>query len=292
MNEPQKGAEKRPSPSIPLPSDGRGKVFGILCAILRPCAGFVPVLVLLFFVGALLWAKQQDPFSRKWFTIKTADGGSMKCVAVLSKPIRPCPVIIYAHGSGGSLMNDGFDLRQMAEMGLATISLEYNQSNGVAFNDQFIALIQYIVRQKWANKNAVAWVGFSLGANRMLDFAAQHPEQQPQLLVQLSGAGLSERQTNGRLELLHHPVLLVYGGQDEIFPVTDTKHPASVLQSNGVPVELKVIPSLPHGMGPERGVVFRSIGEYCRSHLVGKNASPSRSPRATRWNCATSACST
>ena len=79
----------------------------------------IHVLVLLLFLGALFWAKEQDPFSRKWFTLKTADHGSVKCVAVLPKPMRQYPVIIYAHGSGGTLMNDGNDLRQMAELGLA-----------------------------------------------------------------------------------------------------------------------------------------------------------------------------
>ena len=272
MSEPQKGARdtssalRSPSPHLMR----RRKVFCALCSFLRPCSGFVPVLVLLLFVGALLWAKAQDPFSRKWFTV-LAGGQYFKCVAVLPKPIHLRPVVIYAHGSGGSLMNDGFELRQMAELGLAIVSLEYNQSNGVAFNDQFDALLQYITRKKWADTNNVAWVGFSLGANRMLDFALRYPERQPQLLVQISGAGLDPSTTNCQQSTnLHCPVLLIHGDQDEIFPIADTKRLASVLQTNGVPVELKIIPALPHGMKPERGVVFRSIGEYCRSHLAGE----------------------
>ncbi len=71
-------------------------------------------------------------------------------------------------------MNDGNDLRQMAELGLAVVSLEYNQTNEAAFDAQFEALLRYLDQQKWANTNAIAWVGFSLGANRMLDFALQH----------------------------------------------------------------------------------------------------------------------
>jgi len=267
MIEPQKNAE--PSPSIPLLSDGRG---GYFCAPLRPLVGFFPLLVILLFLGALLWAKEHDPFSRKWFTLKIADNDSVKCVEVLPKPIRQYPVVVYTHGSGGTLMNDGDDLRQMAELGLATISLEYNQTNEAAFAPQFEALLRYLDRQKWANTNAIAWVGFSLGANRTLDFALQHPEQQPQLLVQLSGAGMPEGQEDSRLNSLHCFVLLIHGDQDQIFPVADIKRLASVLQTDGLPVELKIISNLPHGMEPERGVVFRSIGEYCRSHLTGTNA--------------------
>lgn len=224
---------------------------------------------MLLFLGALFWAEWQDPFSRKWFTV-FADGHSFKCVAVLPKPVRPCPVIIYAHSSGGNLMNDGNDLRQMAELGLAAVSLEFNQTNEVVFSVQFQALLNYIGQQKWANTNAIAWVGFSMGANRMFDFVLQHPEQRPQLLVQLSGAGLQEGQTNNHLESLHCPTLLIHGEMDETFPVADTKRLALLLQTNGLPVELKIISGLSHGMEPERGVVFRSIGEYCLTHLVGE----------------------
>ena len=264
------------------------------CAFLRPIRidlhrlGFIPNhysvttqknfiwggLVILLFLGALFWAKEQDPFSRKWFTLKTGDHGAVKCVAVLPKPLRQYSVIIYAHGSGGNLMNDGNDLRQMAELGLATVSLEYNQTNEAAFDTQFEALLRYLGRQRWANTNAIAWVGFSLDANRMLDFALQHPEQQPQLLVRLSGAGVNQPSTlNPQFSTdLHCPVLLIHGEQDEVFPLADTKQLASVLQTNGLSVELKIIPSLPHGMEPERSVIFRSIGEYCLTHLAGKDA--------------------
>jgi predicted esterase len=226
-------------------------------------------LALLFF-GALFWAKEQDPFIRKWFTLKAADGSSFKCIAILPKPMRYYPTVIYAHGRTGNLISDGSNLRQMAELGLAVVSLEYDQTNEGSFAAQFETLLRYLGRQKWADTNATTWVGFSLGANWTLDFALQHPEQQPQLLVQLSGGGLSVGQTDSRLVLLHCPVLLIHGDQDEIFPVTDTKRLASVLQTNGRPTELKIISGLPHNMEPEHGVIFRSIGEYCRSHLVGK----------------------
>ena len=244
------------------------------CAFLRPLISFIPLLVILLFFGALLWARGQDPFHRKWFTLKTADHSFVKCVAVLPKPMRQYPVVIYADGmqSAGNSSNDGNDLRQMAELGLAAISLEYDQTNETAFAAQFEALLRYLDRQAWVNTNAIAWVGFELGANRMLDSALRHPERQPQLLVQLGGAGLPTGQTNSYLKSLHCPVLLVHGDQDEVFPLADTKRLASALQAQGLSVELKIIPGTSHGMEPERGVVFRSIGEYCRSHLVGKDA--------------------
>lgn len=262
--EPQKNTENA--------EKGNWNCFWVLCAFLRSLVCFSPLLVILLFLGALFWAKEQDPFFRKWFTLKTANHSAFKCVAVLPKPIRQYPVVIYAHGSGGNLMNGGDDLRQMAELGLATVSLEYTQTNETAFVAQFGDLLHYLGRQKWANSNEIAWVGFSMGANWMLDFTLQHPEQQPQLLVQLSGAGLPEDEINRHLDFLHCPVLLVHGNQDEIFPLADSKRLASILETDDVPVELKVVPNALHGMGPDRDVVFRCIGEYCLTHLAGKDA--------------------
>ena len=244
---------------------------GSAAHLATPSWSFSIFLVLLFF-GILFWAKGEDPFSRKWFTLQTASHHSFKCVAVFPKVPREYPVIIYAHFLGGNLMNDGNDLRQMAELGLATISLEYNQTNEGAFADEFESALDYVARQKWANTNAIAWVGFSLGANRMLDFLLQHQEQQPQLFVQLSGAGLPEQQTASRLASLHCPFLLIHGEQDETFPLADTKRLASVLRTDGVPVELEIVPGVSHDMRFDRAAVFRAIGEYCLTRLVGKNA--------------------
>src|SRR5689334_22891853 len=103
MIEPQKNTENAEKPT---PIRWEKRIFCALCVFLRPAFSFFPILVILIFFGALFWAKWQDPFSRKWFTLRTADHGSVKCVAVLPKPFRKYPVIVYAHGSGGTLMND------------------------------------------------------------------------------------------------------------------------------------------------------------------------------------------
>jgi predicted esterase/LysM repeat protein len=212
----------------------------------------------LLFLGALGWAKERDPFVQKWF---------------MPKPMRRYPTVIFAHGSGEVLLNDGIELRQMAELGLAAVSLEYDKTNKTAFDTQFSQLLYYLNQQSWVDTNAIAWVGFSLGANATFEFLLKHPEQQPQLLVQLSGKGIDQSTFNFQLSTnLHCPVLLVHGEQDEGFPVADTKRLAATLQDGGVPVELKVIPNLPHIFEPECAVIFRAVGEYCLTHLTGKNA--------------------
>ena len=287
--------------------------FYFFCALSKPFASAIPGLVVLLFLGALSWAREQDPFARKWFATKTGDGGSVECVAVLPRPSRPCPVVIYAHGSGGTLMTDGDDLRHMAELGLAVVSLEYDQTNPSRFGAQFEALLHYVGQQVWANTNAIVWVGYSLGSTRMFDFALQHPDQQPErarldtategtnpslrnlspqarreglekrpvivpryvqpkLLVLLGGAGLREGESNRLLSSLHCPVFLVHGEQDQSFPVADTKRLASFLETDGLPVDLKIIPNLTHLVESDRGVTFRAIGEYCLTHLAGGDA--------------------
>jgi acetyl esterase/lipase len=313
------------------------RVFCAVAVFLRPVFDFVPMLVILVFLGALFWAKEQDPFSRRWFTLKTADGSFLKCVVVLPKPLRALPVVIYAHGSGGSLMTDGTDLRQMAELGLAVVSLEYDRTNEAAFPEEMAAVYRYLGQQKWADTNAIAWVGFSLGANWMGEVGSrqlavgsgqwavggkQKAEMgtgkvgggqlaetvrrdtrliqagrwgqavptpmalpRPRVMVLMSGIGLPEGQISGttvRGDASPHTrdafapqiqsLLLVHGDQDEVFPVADTQRLAEALQTNGVPVTLRVLPGLPHDLAPDREVVFRAIGEYCLTYLGGKDA--------------------
>ena len=167
-------------------------------------------------------------------------------------------------------MNDGYELRQMAELGLAVVSIEYDQTNETAFEPQFETLLRHLGGQRWANTNAIAWVGFSMGANRLLDFAEHHPEQLPQLLVLISGAGLPEGQTNSLLKNLRCPPLLIHGEQDEVFLIADTRRlacPSNQWRAGG----LQIISGATHGMEPERGVIFRNIGEYCLSRLTDKD---------------------
>jgi acetyl esterase/lipase len=239
---------------------------------LSPATDFVPALAILLFLGAMFWAKRQDPFFRKWGSI-FADGHAFKYVAVFPKPVQRRPVVIYAHGSGGSLVTDGNDLRQMAELGLAVVSLEYDQTNEVAFTAQFEALLRFVGEQKWADTNAMAWVGVSLGSIRMFDFTLQHPDQQPKLLVLLSGKGLEPSlAVYPRSSVPKCPVLLVHGEEDEVFPVKDAERLRSALQSSGNAVRSEVIPGLPHDLEPYRKAVLRLVGEYCRGHLQKTSA--------------------
>jgi len=148
-------------------------------------------LLLAGLVAAMLWAKARDPFERIEFTAGTGSG-RVNGIAVLPKPVARHPTVVYLYGSGGSLLGSGRELRQLAELGLAAVGIEYNQRDQAAFDEQFRAVQAYLAQQPWALEHATAWMGFSLGAQRVLGFAVKHPELQPELLVRLAGGWVSE----------------------------------------------------------------------------------------------------
>ena len=93
---------------------------------------------------------------------------------------------------GGTWLTDGNDLRQFAELGMAAVGFDYDQTNSGAFDGEFAAVLDYVRRQSWANTNAIAWVGFSLGAQNTLGYLLKHPENHPQLYVRLAGGWIPE----------------------------------------------------------------------------------------------------
>ena len=307
-----------------------GSLLERICVHLR--SSVVPLalvgFITLLFLGAVFWAKGRDPFQRIWFKVKVPGQGKAECVAVVpraslkSKVQSPksgsgrWPVVVYLHGSGGSLAGDGNELRQMAEMGLAAVGMDYCQTNEAAFDAQFIALLNHVRRQPWADTNRLAWVGFSLGAQRSLAFALRYPDLQPKLLVRLAGGwvpelesgvqslkskvrGLESKVQGPKSKVEDFParpsaqefevqgsgfkvqsssggpstaLLLVHGERDEVFPLSQAQSVAECLRTNGVPVELRVLPGEGHGLGANRLLVFRVIGEQCLIRLKGSDA--------------------
>jgi hypothetical protein len=67
-------------------------------------------------------------------------------------------------------------------------------------------------------------------------------------------------------------VLLIHGERDEVFPLVQAQGVAACLQTNGASVELKVLQGQSHGLGENRLLVFRVIGEQCLTHLIGPDA--------------------
>ena len=67
-------------------------------------------------------------------------------------------------------------------------------------------------------------------------------------------------------------MLLIHGEQDEVFPLSQARQVTACLETNGVPVELKVLSGEGHGLGANRLLVFRVIGEQCLARLNGPEA--------------------
>jgi len=234
-----------------------------------------PGLVVLLILGFWAGHGQSDSVIRQDFTLQTPGHASFAGVVLRPRSVNAWSdaMVIYAHAAGGSLSNDVPELRRLAELGLAAVSLDYDQTNHAAFHAQFDALQAWLNQQEqsWANTRAVAWLGLSLGANHFMDEALRHEQPEPQVLILLSSQGLTGSFTHRTLAPFHHPVLLLQGEQDHWFPWTDTEQLYLKLTGEGVPVAIKGFPGLGHGLEPDRGVILRCLGEYCLSQLAGTN---------------------
>ena len=248
--------------------------------------------------GVLFWAGTGDPFRRVEFGLKAAGRVEARGTAVFTKPRAKFPVVVFLHDSGGSVVDAGRELRRLAELGVAAIGLEYDQRDQAALEEQIIALNRYLEQQPWALPKATAWVGDGLGAERALNLAFRRPDLQPRLIVAVGSGSVAEvdgsehstfniqhpasnqpvssilnphlsRRSPAKAEpsTTHCPVLLVHGGQDEVFPLKECERLAEDLRGAGVPVTLRVLPQLGHTFGEERGVVMRAVAEYCAERL-------------------------
>ena len=239
--------------------------------LLRP----VVFCTLLTFVTALVWATARDPFQRVVFSVWDERGIRTSCLAVRPRGAEPLPVVIFAHGGGDSLETSGKTLRLIAEQGVAAIGFEYNKTNQGHFNAQMRALLRALVRQRWVQTNAVAWIGHSQGAQWMLSFLVDHPQLQPEVMVRLAGGwvdnlGFLETNTMHNQLFSKMRVWLLHGEADEVFPVAEVKRLAALLRALGAEVRFDVIPEWGHNFGANHMLLVRAAAEHCAAQLGGK----------------------
>ncbi len=242
----------------------------------------VPMLLLVGIIVIILCARGGDPFKRIEFSLNTANSGAVRGLVVLPKPTGIHPVVVYLQGAGESPLRGENELRQIAELGLAAVSLQYDPTNQNMFDEQFIALHHYLQMQSWAKSNATATVAFGLGAQRTLAFAARHPKCEPQLLACLN-AGCDKQLESDKsptpnsqhpvLNILqpstsmHCQALLINGEMDNVSAVADVERLTGWLRSQGVPVETHTVPKSLRDFGEDRDVVVRATAEYCAARL-------------------------
>ncbi len=235
--------------------------------VLSKCGLWIfPALV---FFGSLAWAHSRDPFRRTEFEAKTISGAKVNGITVVPVGFRKRPVVVYVHGSGETWMTDGNSLRQIAELGMAAVGFDYDQTNSGAFDGEFSAVSDYVRRQPWADTNAIVWIGSSLGAQNTLRYLLKHPEARPKAYVRLSGGWIPELDGfKVQSSALSIPVLLVHGENDQIFPAKDARRLAELLRASGTNVTLNIVPGHGHDFGADRPVIFRLVAEYCKARLT------------------------
>jgi predicted esterase len=264
-----------------------------------PAGAFYSALAGLLFLGAILWAVGRDPFERIWFRLQDPRGSKAECIAILPKmAARPSPVVCYLHGSGESLSGSGKELRQIAEMGLAAVGMEYCQTDKAVFEAQFAALLDDLRRQPWADVDRVNWVGYGLGAQWLLSFALRHPGSQPKLLIGVAGGRVPELDERPARSGVDTPgtssaqdptalkpqasragggpprmsVLLVHPEQEGEGPLPEAQEVEARLGTNGAPVAIKILRGGACDPGGCRLAILRATGEYCLTHSGGADA--------------------
>ena len=258
---------------------------------------FWPFFAVLFF-GSLVWAHSRDPFRRTEFAIKTAAGRKVHGITVVPRGNEASeqrrrgsaalPIVVYAHGAGGSWMTDRNDLRQFAELGMAAVGFDSDQTNSGAFEGEFAAVLDYVRKQSWAaseittegnkgNEGAslasrssvnIAWVGFSQGAQNTLAYLLKHPENGLEFMCGSPVGGFRGWMKSRLPRERRFTVLLVHGENDGIFPVGDARRLAELLHTNGTAVTLHIMAGHGHDLGADQAVAFRLIAEYCKGKLT------------------------
>lgn len=224
-------------------------------------------------VLGMVWATARQPHRVVDFRLKGEGWRGVPGVAVVPRVEGKLPVVIYLHGSGDALERSTGTLRQFAELGIAAVYMDYTQTNAASFPAEFEALCSWVASQAWAETNRVAWVGFSLGAQRMLTYLLAEPARAPKFLVRLGGGTVPElaKAQSGQLTL---PVWLLHGGEDQAFPLAELRQTEMDLRRVGAGVTTTVLPGQTHAFGESRALVHRLIAERCRSELAaGRHAS-------------------
>jgi len=225
------------------------------------------VFVLLLLLGLLCFERARDPYQRT-FQELIVHGTNATVVAVTPKGAKnPLPTVIYLHGTRGRALGNGTVLRQFADAGFAAVTMEYSQGNQADFNTELPALLVWLRQQRWADTNRLAWVGFSLGAQRMLEYYLTQPGQAPQVLVRVGGGLVEELRGEGKSEMVkpqhdgQPQVLFFHGEQDRVFPLDDMEKVGAWFKAQSSSVSTWVLPRGDHAFGMDREWVMRCVAD-------------------------------
>jgi hypothetical protein len=94
--------------------------------------------------------------------------------------------------------------------------------------------------------------------------------QSPRSRVQAAEAGATNVQPS--TFNLQPSTFIVHGENDEVFPLSEAQRVVGCFESKGLPVETKVLAGQGHGLGANRLLIFRHIGEYILARFKGPGA--------------------
>lgn len=227
----------------------------------------IGVLVVLILFGALLWAHQHRQHDVQWIGLRTANGRKVETVLVSPQQSTHRSALLYVHDATGSLEGDGNDIRHLAAAGFDVFSIQYDPQSQGTFDDGFSAELAYVA----SRYDSVAWIGYGLGANRLMSFVCRH-RQLPNAIVIMSptlkNGDPAQLVINiPSVDLSGLPILVLRGKEDDDLSEPFAERLYTALKEKGGSVELSTIPRAPQNLEPWRRAIFRSVGEYCRIKL-------------------------
>ena len=204
---------------------------------------------------------------------KGSESNAESWVVTPDSPAAQLPVVVFLHGSGGSLRGDGRVLRRIADAGFAGVGLEYSQRNAEEFHRQFAELLTWVPEQPWADGRRIVWLGFSLGAQRMLQHLVRHPESRPALFIRVAGGMVPELRDAASGDLTPKlPVWLVHGENDRLFKLDDVREVQSRLEGMGATVRLDILPGRSHAFKDDRAMVIKLLIDRVARHFESLTA--------------------
>ena len=192
-------------------------------------------------IGGWMWLAREDRFQRVDFALGSSGGGRVKGVALLPRPVARHAVAVCLDGGGASGVEVTRELGQFAALGMAGVALDCGRMNQAVFDQALGGLHRYLAGQKWAQSNAVAWVGSGAAVERAVRFALEHQEV--------------------------HPLLVVYGGVEGSVSARECERLAERGRSAGMRVDVLTLPSQPGTLGEDRSVAMRLIAEHCAREM-------------------------
>src|SRR5690606_24825555 len=135
--------------------------------------------------------------------------------------------------------------------------------------------------QPWARMDALAWIGFSRGAQQTEAFLNEFSEAAPDLYVRAGGGEFTpgSELKDSRLS----QVLLAHGEKDQVFSLDTAKAVRAALEAASIPVDLRILSGLGHAFGADRQLVIRTIGEYTKSFLTPEEPLPTLPVTKDYW---------